>query len=203
MIADLLFYMFAAVLLGGALGVVAGRNPMHCVLFLILAFLNAAGLFILIGAEFLGLLLVMVYVGAIMVLFLFVLMTINIDFSVLKRGHTSYLPLGFLVGGVLLAQLVIAIGSGLFSGTVLPASLPIEPEKQNIVALGEVLFTNYVYPFIGAGMILLLAMVGAIVLTHRRREGVKRQDITRQVARTPAQSIRLTQPEIGKGVSDV
>jgi NADH-quinone oxidoreductase subunit J len=197
MLADLLFLMFAAILTIAALGVISARNPMYCVLFMILAFFNAAGLFLLLGAEFLGLLLVMVYVGAIAVMFLFVLMTIDIDFAVLKQGFAAYLPVGLLVAGLLAIELVAAAMAGGFA----PARPPVSEAPENIVQLGHVLFTEYFLAFQGAGMILLVAMMGAIVLTHRRREGVRRQNINRQIRRTRGESMTLTTPETGAGAT--
>lgn len=200
MIADILFLMFAGVLLLGACGVVMAKNPMYCVLFMILCFFNASGIFILLGAEFLGLLLIMVYVGAIAVMFLFVLMTIDIDFAILKQGFATYLPIGVLIAGTLLAELIVATQSGLFSPTVVTPQLPLNTDVTNTETLGNILFTNYLLPFQGAGMILLIAMVGAIVLAHRQREGVRRQDVNKQIARTVEDSLALTQPSVGKGV---
>jgi len=200
--ADLVFYMFAGLLLTSALGVILAKNPMHCVLLLILTFFNAAGLFILLGAEFIGLLLVMVYVGAIAVMFLFVLMTIDIDFSVLKEGFASYLPSGLIVGAVLMAELVVAASAGIFSGarlTSLPA-MPTPEGVENIRALGQVLFTHYLFPFQMASLILLVAMIGAIVLTHRKRDGVRRQNIAEQIGRTREDSIRVVKVKPGQGI---
>lgn len=198
MIADLLFLMFAGLLLLAASGVVMAKNPMFCVLFLILAFFNSAGLFLLLGAEFLGLLLVMVYVGAVAVMFLFVLMTINVDFAVLKEGFANYLPIGLVLGGVLLLEVVLAAWGGLFGGDIMPtATLPTPPETENINAIGQVLFTNYVYPFQLAALILLVAMVGAIVLTHRSRPRVRRQNVSTQIARTPASAVKVVRVETG------
>ncbi|MBI1362587.1 MAG: NADH-quinone oxidoreductase subunit J [Proteobacteria bacterium] len=200
--ADLVFYMFAAMLLGSAMGVIFAKNPMHCVLLLILTFFNAAGLFILLGAEFIGLLLVMVYVGAIAVMFLFVLMTIDIDFAVLKEGFASYLPSGLIVGAVLMAELVIAGQAGLFSGARISTltAMPAPDGVENIRALGQVLFTHYLFPFQVAALILLVAMIGAIVLTHRRREGVRRQNVMAQIARTREDSLSIVKVKPGQGI---
>lgn len=187
MIADLLFLLFAGILLLAGMGVIMAKNPMYCVLFLILAFFNAAGLFLLLGAEFLALLLIMVYVGAVAVMFLFVIMTIDIDFAVLKDGFATYLPVGALVAGLLLVEALMAAWGGAFGGSKL-ASLPMQPGVENIRQLGDVLFTVYAYPFLLAGMILLVAMVGAIVLTHRRRPDVQRQNIAKQINRTREES---------------
>lgn len=204
MIADLIFYMFATVLLIGGLGVITAKNPMYCVLFMVLTFFNAAGLFILIGAEFIGLMLVMIYVGAIAVMFLFVLMTININFAVLKDGFANHLPIGVLIAGVLAVELVFSILGGAFSKENSLAQVAMTPDesKENIVQLGEVLFTNYAYPFLSVSMILLVAMIGAIILTHRRRPNVKRQDVAAQIARKREDSITLVSPKVGKGLSE-
>jgi NADH-quinone oxidoreductase subunit J len=197
MLADLLFLMFASILTMAGLGVISAKNPMYCILFMLLAFFNAAGLFILLGAEFLGLLLIMVYVGAIAVMFLFVLMTIDIDFAVLKQGFATYLPVGLLVAGLLAIELVAAALAGGFA-EARPAGAQ---AQENIVQLGHVLFTDYFLAFQGAGMILLVAMVGAIVLTHRRREGVKRQNIGKQIRRTKEESVTTASPQSGAGAS--
>ena len=201
MFADILFVLFATMLLVGGLGVITARNPMYCVLFLVLAFVNATGLFLLLGAEFLALLLIMVYVGAITVMFLFVLMTIDIDFTLLREGFARYLPVGLIVGGVLMAELLFAAWTGLFTGGVeaVKASLPMT-EAENTMQLGQILFTNYVYPFLGVSIVLLIAMVGAIVLTHRKRPNVKRQNIADQVARKREDAVELVKVTPGKGV---
>lgn len=200
MFADLMFYVFAAVLLLSALGVVLARNPISCVILLVMCFLNVAGLFILIGAEFLGLLLVMVYVGAIAVMFLFVLMTIDVGFAELKEGFTSYLPIGLLVGVVLAVELIIAAGGGLFSGHAAGVVATFGPgHDQNIVALGKIMFTDFLMPFEVSGMILLVAMIGAIVLTHRRRTDVRRQVIADQLDRRPEEAVRLVKVRPGQG----
>ena len=203
MLPDLIFYIFSAVLMLAALGVVFTKNPIFSVLFLILAFFNASGLFMLMGAEFLGLLLILVYVGAIAVMFLFVLMTIDVDFEVLREGFASYMPVGVLVAAVLVTELVVAAKSGIFSGANLiksEALTPIPEKEQNIVAIGQVLFTDYLLPFQLAGLILLVAMVGAIVLTHRRREGVRRQNITDQVMRKPEDAMEVKKVKPGQGL---
>jgi NADH-quinone oxidoreductase subunit J len=195
MIPDLLFLLFASGLLAGASLIMFGKNPMVGVLGMLLAFLNASGLFILLGAEFLGLLLIMVYVGAIAVMFLFVLMTIDIDFATLKEGVAPYLPLGLLVVALLAAQLVMAA-----SGAPALISKPVDTyQPQNIIQLGQILFTHYAIPFQIAGLVLLTAMIGAIVLTHRPREGVKRQSIAAQVRRTKDEALTLTNPQTGQG----
>lgn len=199
MIADLLFLAFAAGILLGGLIVIAARNPMVGVMGMIFTFLNASGLFILFGAEFLGLLMIMVYVGAIAVMFLFVLMTIDIDYIKLKEGLAPYLPLGLLVVGLLAAELIFAAWAGLFSSTAAPAAAANQPE--NIIALGQVLFTTYALPFQVAGLVLLTAMVGAIVLTHNPRSDVKRQNITAQVFRNRKETVQLAKPKLGQGAT--
>lgn len=197
------FYLFAAVCVASAFMVIAARNPVHSVLFLILAFFNAAGLFILLGAEFLAMLLVVVYVGAVMVLFLFVVMMLDVDFVELRQGFLQYLPVGGLIGIILLVELVLGLGAWAFAPDV-PANVaaPIPPLDQasNIQALGEVIYTRYIFFFQVAGLVLLVAMVGAIVLTLRHKEGVKRQDIPTQVARNRETSIEVRKVETGKGI---
>ena len=202
MIADILFFMFASSLLVGSLGVVLSKNPMYSVLFLVLSFFNAAGLFLLIGAEFLGLLLMMVYVGAIAVMFLFVLMTVDMTQQD-DDGKKSplFVTLVLVTGGVLLFEIIISILGGVASNTRLSEFVATQSDVQNIVQLGQVLFTNYVYPFIAVSMILLVGMVGAIVLTHRKREGALKQDISEQIGRTREESIEIVTPSLGKGIS--
>ena len=180
------FYLFAAVTVAAGFMVIAAKNPVHAVLFLILAFFNAAGLFVLLGAEFLAMILVVVYVGAVAVLFLFVVMMLDVDFAELRAGFMKNAPLGALVGLILLAELVLVVGFHSSS----PACWPRLPRRSrgrsgitNTEAIGRVLYTKYVYFFQGAGLILLVAMIGAIVLTLRHKEGVKRQSIAAQVAR--------------------
>src|SRR5262245_32284224 len=175
-------------MIGSALMVIGARNPVHSVLFLILAFFNAAALFVLLGAEFLAMILVVVYVGAVAVLFLFVVMMLDIDFAALKKGALQYLPLGGLVGLVFLAELIVAIGGSVFAGTTIePRATPVGG-LTNTRALGQVLYTDYFFYFQLAGLVLLVAMIGAIVLTLRARPGVKRQSISRQVSRRPEDS---------------
>jgi NADH-quinone oxidoreductase subunit J len=197
------FYLFSAVLLASGLMVVAAKNPVHSVLFLILSFVNAAGLFMLLGAEFLALILIIVYVGAVAVLFLFVVMMLDVDFAELKQGFLNYLPTGGLIGLVLLAEIVIVIGGAAISPEeIAGAAVPIPAAEQvaNTEAIGEVLYTRYLFYFQLAGLVLLVAMIGAIVLTLRHKPGVKRQSIADQVARTPATSIEVRNVEPGKGV---
>nr|WP_321444431.1 NADH-quinone oxidoreductase subunit J [uncultured Cohaesibacter sp.] len=197
------FYLFSAILLGSGLMVIGSRNPVHSVLFLILAFFNAAALFVLLGAEFLAMLLIVVYVGAVAVLFLFIVMMLDIDFVELRSGFLSYMPIGLLVGLVLLAELIVAIGGWAISPDVvanLGEPIPDLAKMSNIEAIGSLLYTKYVYYFLSAAMILLVAMIGAIVLTLHHRKDVKRQDITRQVARNVDNSIEIKKVEPGRGI---
>ena len=202
-LAGIFFYLFSAVLLASGLMVVAAKNPVHSVLFLILAFVNAAGLFLLLGAEFLALIMIIVYVGAVAVLFLFVVMMLDVDFAELNQGFLTYLPTGALIGAVLLAEILVVIGGAVLSPeTIAGAAVPI-PELErvsNTEAIGEVLYTRYLFYFQLAGLVLLVAMIGAIVLTLRHKPGVKRQSIAEQVARTPAASIEVRKAEPGRGV---
>ncbi|WP_062016057.1 NADH-quinone oxidoreductase subunit J [Aureimonas sp. AU4] len=197
------FYLFALVAVGSALMVVLARNPVHSVLFLILTFVAAAGLFLLTGAEFLALILIVVYVGAVAILFLFVVMMLDLDFGRIKQGALEYAPIGAIIGVVLLAQLVIAVSGGYFDPQLSGSTvMPIPPLEQmsNIQALGAVLYTRYVFFFQVAGLILFVAMVGAIVLTLRRTHNSKRQSIPVQVARDPASAIEIRKVETGKGI---
>ncbi|GGE80585.1 MULTISPECIES: NADH-quinone oxidoreductase subunit J [Stappia] len=197
------FYLFAAIAVASAFMVIAARNPVHSVLFLILAFFNAAGLFILIGAEFLAMLLVVVYVGAVMVLFLFVVMMLDVDFVELRQGFLQYLPVGALVGIVLLVELLLGLGAWVISpdlaGT-LPAPAPAAADVSNIRALGELIYTRYILFFQMAGLVLLVAMIGSIVLTLRHKPGVKRQNIATQVGRTREAAVEVRKVETGKGI---
>ena len=199
MIEALFFYMFSSVLLGAGLMVVVSRNPVFSVLFLILAFFNAAGLFVLIGAEFIAMLLVVVYVGAVAVLFLFVVMMLDINFAEMRAGFQKYLPHGLVVGGILVFELVAAIYGDAFKG----ASLPAMPEISNTRALGNVLYTKYMYLFQVAGLILLVAMIGAISLTMRKRPGVRRQVIAEQNARSRAESVEVVEVPVGAAARTV
>ncbi|MGC6519501.1 MAG: NADH-quinone oxidoreductase subunit J [Candidatus Puniceispirillaceae bacterium] len=199
MIEAAFFYLFSAVMLGAGLMVVVSRNPVFSVLFLILAFFNAAGLFVLIGAEFIAMLLVVVYVGAVAVLFLFVVMMLDINFAEMRAGFQKYLPLGLVVGGILVFELVAAIYGDAFSGATLPAM----PEISNTRALGNVLYTKYLYLFQVAGLILLVAMIGAISLTMRRRTGVRRQVIAEQNMRSRADSVEVIDVPVGAAARTV
>jgi NADH-quinone oxidoreductase subunit J len=202
-LADLFFYLFAAMTIGSGLMVIGARNPVHAVLFLILAFVNSAGLFLLLGAEFLALLLVIVYVGAVAVLFLFVVMMLDVDFAELRAGYAKYAPIGAVIGLVVLGELLALVGAWQVGGAnkAAPQSpMPDMTQVTNTEAIGRVLYSDYVFYFEAVGIILLTAMIGAIVLTYRRKEGVKRQSVTAQVARTPKTSIEIRKVEVGKGV---
>ena len=197
----LFFYLFAGVCVAAAFMVIAARNPVHSVLFLILAFVNAAALFVLMGAEFLAMILIIVYVGAVAVLFLFVVMMLDVDFVELRQGFLNYLPVGILVGIVFLLELVFVGVSWVISPSA-PKVLatPIASNVTNTEALGLVLYTRYVYYFEAAGLVLLVAMIGAIVLTLRHKPNVKRQNVAEQVARTKASSIEIRQVRPGQGI---
>ena len=197
MLASLLFYIFSAVLLASALGVIISRNPVYSVLFLILAFFNAAGLFILLGAEFLAMLIVIVYVGAVAVLFLFVIMMLNVNIAAMKEGFLKYLPVGVAVAIILFIELCMIIWGSIDNVTSLNR---ISADITNTQALGMVLYTDYILLFQIAGLILLVAMIGAIVLTHRQREGVKRQNIVTQLGRERRKTVKLVNVKIKEGV---
>ena len=198
MIAILAFYLFAAMTIASAVLVIFARNPVHSVLWLILAFFNAAGLMLMTGAEFIALLLVIVYVGAVAVLFLFVVMMLDIDFAQLRSGFTKNLPFGLLIALVLLAEIIVAANAR--GAGPLIANRPPEAAQPNIVALGEALYGRFLFPFEIAGLILLVAMVGAIVLTHRKRGDVRGQKVWKQVDRRPKDAVRNKQPAVGQGV---
>jgi NADH-quinone oxidoreductase subunit J len=200
--AALFFYLFAAVMIASAFMVIAAKNPVHSVLFLILAFVNAAGLFLLLGAEFLAMILVVVYVGAVAVLFLFVVMMLDVDFAELRQGFLQYLPVGALVGLIFLVELVLVVGAWVTSpGLVKPAMSPTASAAvTNTEAIGRVLYTTYIHYFQLAGIVLLVAMIGAIVLTLRHKPNVRRQDIGVQVGRTRAASIEVRKVRSGQGV---
>jgi NADH-quinone oxidoreductase subunit J len=198
LIAILAFYLFAAMTIASAILVIFARNPVHSVLWLIVAFFNAAGLMLMTGAEFIALLLVIVYVGAVAVLFLFVVMMLDIDFAQLRSGFTRNLPFGLLIALVLLAEIVIAANAR--GAGPLIADRPPEAVQPNIVALGEALYTRFLFPFEIAGLILLVAMVGAIVLTHRSRKDVRGQKVWKQIGRRPEEAVKLVKPASGEGV---
>ena len=202
-IAGFFFYVFAIVTVASAVMVISVRNPVHAVLFLILAFFNSAGLFLLLGAEFIAMILVIVYVGAVAVLFLFVVMMLDVDFAELRAGFAKYLPVGGLIGGILLAQLLLVVTAWTFAPPgALRIGEPIPPAAaiSNVEAIGRVMYTRYVYFFQMAGMVLLVAMIGAIVLTLRHREGVKRQNVADQVARDPKKAVEVRQVKSGQGI---
>ena len=201
MLTALFFYLFSVVCIGAAFMVVASKNPVHAVLFLILAFFNAAGLFVLLGAEFLAMILVVVYVGAVMVLFLFVVMMLDVDFAELRAGFIKYLPVGAVVGLLLLVELVFVVGAWITAPDLAhDAPTPPVAEVSNTKALGDVLYTQYIYLFEAAGLILLVAMVGAIVLTLHHKRDVRRQSISAQVSRTPETAIEVVEVESGRGL---
>ena len=197
MIAVIAFYLFAAMTIGSALLVIFARNPVHSVLWLIVAFFNAAGLMVLAGAEFIAMLLVIVYVGAVAVLFLFIVMMLDIDFAKLRSGFSRNLPFGLLIALVLFAEVFIAINART-AGPLL--AKPAATTQPNIEAVGEALYTRFLMPFELAGLILLVAMIGAIVLTHRSRGDVRGQKVSRQIARRPDEAIKNMQPGVGEGV---
>src|SRR6266576_1073003 len=203
MILTLFFYLFAEVCVASAFMVIASRNPVHSVLFLILTFVSASGLFVLLGAEFLAMILIVVYVGAVAVLFLFVVMMLDVDFAELRQGFLNYLPIGALVGAVVLVELLLVVGAWVI-GPGVPKAItsPIPPMDTvtNTEALGRVLYTDYVYYFQAAGLVLLVAMVGAIVLTLRHKPNVKRQNISDQVARTRETAIEVVKVQSGQGL---
>jgi NADH-quinone oxidoreductase subunit J len=188
------FYVFSAITIASAFMVIASRNPVHSVLYLILAFVNAAGLFLLMGAEFLAMILVVVYVGAVAVLFLFVVMMLDVDFAELRQGFLQYLPVGALIGVIVLVELVLVVSGWVVSPEALRVPIAATPPAEaitNTEAIGRVLYTQYSYFFQAAGLILLVAMLGAIVLTLRERVGVRRQNIAEQVARTPEEAVQM------------
>jgi NADH-quinone oxidoreductase subunit J len=201
MVAAFFFYLFSCLAIGSALMVISSRNPVHSVLFLILCFFNAAGLFILLGAEFLAMILVVVYVGAVAVLFLFVVMMLDVDFVELRQGMLNYLPIGGVIGLVVMAELIVAGSAWVISPTNLKAvAAPASDQITNTQALGKILYTKYFYFFQASGLILLVAMIGAIVLTLRHKQGVKRQSIAAQVARGPATAIEIVKVKPGQGI---
>ena len=202
MIQVFVFYLFATFVIASGVMTIASRNPVHSVLWLILAFFNAAGLFLLIGAEFLAFLLVIVYVGAVAVLFLFVVMMLDVDFAELRAGFANYLFPGLLLAVVLLAEMIVALVARNAGGLSLAAdqAAPAANAPSNIVALGTMLYSRYLFIFEAAGIVLLVAMIGAIVLTHRKRSDVRPQSIDRQVRRRPKDAVRNMQPGVGQGV---
>lgn len=203
LIQALAFYMFSFTVVASAVMVISARNPVHSVLFLILAFFNSAGLFVLLGAEFLAMILIVVYVGAVVVLFMFVVMMLDINYVQLRQGFLHYLPLGAMIGLVLLGEMLVIIGGWTLAPEVAETvshSIQAPDLTSNTQALGELLYTHYIYLFQAAGMILLVAMIGAIVLTHRRREGVRKQRIADQIARRAEETVQIVKVETGKGI---
>ena len=198
------FYLMAAVTVAAGFCVVSARNPVHSVLWLILAFFSAAGLFVLMGAEFLAMLLVVVYVGAVAVLFLFVVMMLDVDFAALRQGFARYMPLGLVIAGFLAAEMIVVSTTvatrGAAKDSVTPMASGAGVDVTNAEAIGRVLYTDYIYFFQAAGMVLLVAMIGAIVLTLRHKPGVKRQVMMDQVLRTPKTGMKLVNPKVGEGI---
>jgi len=202
-VAVITFYFFAITAVAAGFMVVVARNPVHSVLWLILAFLSSAGLFILMGAEFVAMLLVIVYVGAVAVLFLFVVMMLDVDFAELKAGMAKYMPVALLIGVVLLMEMGLVFGHWEVAGTAADARAAVVPalgETQNTPALGQVIYTQYFLLFQLSGLILLVAMIGAIVLTLRHRQGIKRQNILTQIYRDPAKAMELRDVKPGQGL---
>jgi NADH-quinone oxidoreductase subunit J len=202
-LAALFFYLFAGVCVASAIMVIVSRNPVHSVLFLILAFVNASGLFVLMGAEFLGMVLIFVYVGAVATLFLFVIMMLDVDFTELRSGFLEYLPIGLVIGAIFLAELLLIGGGWVINASVAKSITAAIPNNvSNTEALGLVLYTKYIHYFQIAGMVLLVAMIGAIVLTLRHKAKVKRQDINVQNARTPELAMSIRKVVSGQGLQD-
>ena len=199
----LFFYLFAGACVASAAMVIVSRNPVHSVLYLILAFVNASGLFILMGAEFLGMMLIVVYVGAVAVLFLFVIMMLDVDFVELREGFMQYLPIGLVIGGIFVFELLLVVGGWIINPSVTKAITSAIPANvSNTEALGLVLYTKYIHYFQLSGMVLLVAMIGAIVLTLRHKVSVKRQDINVQNARTPELAMSVRKVASGQGLQD-
>ncbi|MFN3522986.1 MAG: NADH-quinone oxidoreductase subunit J [Phenylobacterium sp.] len=198
------FYLLATITVAAGFAVVSAKNPVHSVLFLILAFFSAAGLFVLLGAEFLAMLLVVVYVGAVAVLFLFVVMMLDVDFAALRQGFARYMPLGGLVAGVLAIEMIVVSTTVASGGAAGRSAGPVAPtgDVTNAEAIGRVLYTDYVYFFQAAGLVLLVAMIGAIVLTLRHKPGVRRQNIADQVARSPKTGMRVVTIKPGEGIGE-
>ncbi len=200
-VAAAFFYLFSTLMVASAFMVIAARNPVHSVLFLILAFVNAAGLFVMLGAEFLAMILVVVYVGAVAVLFLFVVMMLDVDFAALKQGFLQYLPIGVLIGVVVAIELIVVMAGFLpSSASLVGGGAPVLANVSNTQALGLVLYTKYVYLFQAAGLVLLTAMIGAIVLTLRHKPNVKRQSVPEQNARTRQGAVDLVKARSRAGV---
>ncbi len=197
----LAFYMFAFIAVAAGVMVISARNPVHSVLFLILAFFNSAGLFVLMGAEFLAMILIIVYVGAVAVLFMFVVMMLDINFAELHQGFLHYLPIGGMIGLVLLAEILVIVGGWIMAPEAAKTAMAPAPDAlTNTRALGELIYTHYIFLFQAAGVVLLIAMIGAIVLTHRRRKGLRKQKIADQVRRRPEDTVEVRNVETGKGI---
>jgi NADH-quinone oxidoreductase subunit J len=195
------FYLFATLVIASATLTIMARNPVHSVLWLILAFFNAAALMLIVGAEFIAMLLVIVYVGAVAVLFLFVVMMLDIDFAELRAGFAHYLPFGVLLVVILATEMIFAVGAWSAGGIDMAAKVaPTPSDVPNIEAIGRLIYTRYLYIFEGAGLVLLVAMIGAIVLTHRARGGVRAQNVTRQIMRRPQDAVRNVNAPVGQGV---
>jgi NADH-quinone oxidoreductase subunit J len=202
MLSALFFYLFAILCVGAGFMVIVTKNPVHAVLFLILAFFNASGLFVLLGAEFLAMILIVVYVGAVLVLFLFVVMMLDVDFAELRAGFIKYLPIGATVGLLLLVELVFILGAWVTAPEIVAnAPMPSPSRVSNTAALGQILYTRYVYLFEAAGLILLVAMVGAIVLTLQHQRDVRRQRVSAQVGRTRGMAVEVVKVQSGRGLS--
>ncbi len=199
MIAAIAFYLFATLTIASAVAVIFARNPVHSVLWLIVAFFNAAGLMLLLGAEFIAMLVVIVYVGAVAVLFLFVVMMLDIDFASLRSGFSRNLPFGMVIALILMAEIVVAV-FGWKAGPALSEHAIPAAATPNIVALGQLLYSRYLFAFELAGLILLVAMIGAIVLTHRSRRDTRPQKVWKQIARRPEEAVRMTDPGVGEGM---
>ncbi|MBT5383687.1 MAG: NADH-quinone oxidoreductase subunit J [Kordiimonadaceae bacterium] len=203
MITAICFYIFATILIGSGIMVVFSKNPVHSVLFLILAFFNAAGLFVLLGAEFVAMILVIVYVGAVAVMFLFVVMMLDINFTELRKGVQDYLPIGLLIGIILMVEMVVIVGGWSMTDGIavtINSATPKVLEVTNTDAIGRILYTDNIFLFQLAGLILLVAMIGAIVLTHRKRSGVKKQDIGKQVRRRRHEAYEAVDVKPGQGI---
>ena len=199
MISILAFYLFAVLTVASAIAVIFARNPVHSVLWLIAAFFNSAGLMLLLGAEFIAMLVVIVYVGAVAVLFLFVVMMLDIDFASLRSGFTRNLPFGIIIALVLLGEVVVA-DNAWKAGPVLKGDAVPAAKIPNIVALGQLLYSRYLFAFELAGLILLVAMIGAIVLTHRSRRDTRPQKVSKQIARRPEDAVKVLDPGVGEGM---
>ncbi len=203
-VASLAFYLFSFIAIVSALNVILQRNPVHSVLWLILTFFNAAGLFLLLGAEFLAMILVVVYVGAVAVLFLFVVMMLDINVAIIREGFMKYLPVGAFIGIVLLVELALVFGGWAMAPEAQSLRLAVTPDMAqvpNTEALGLIMYTQYVYVFQAAGLVLLVAMIGSIVLTMRRRPGVRKQDISTQVNRRKEDTVEIVKVPVGKGIA--